>query len=63
LDTFFPANMEAFTRFYFAVSKPAKNLASLEETTFGNVELLRPAEIAHLAVQYGLARWVIDKAR
>jgi hypothetical protein len=55
--------MEAFTRFYFAVSKPAKNLASLEETTFGNVELLRPAEIAHLAVQYGLARWVIDKAR
>ena len=55
-------DMQGFTQFYFAVHSPAPGL-SAADTEMENVKLLLPADIARLAVQYGLAQWVIDKAR
>jgi hypothetical protein len=45
-----------------AVHSPTPDLAALYPTSGGNIDLLLPAAIARLAVQYGLAGWVIDKA-
>lgn len=56
-------DMQGFTRFYFAVHSPASGLSAAADTETENVKLLLPADIARLAVQYGLAQWVIDKAR
>lgn len=56
-------NMEGFTRFYFAVHSPSKDLIELADPTeLDHVELLLPADIAHLSVCYGLTQWIIDKA-
>lgn len=53
--------MDGFTRFCFAVHTPDPDLAKVTDTS--QMKLLLPARIAHLSVQYGLAQWVIDKAR
>jgi hypothetical protein len=51
---------EDYTRFYFVVHTPASDLtAALETDTY---RLWLPAQIASLAVQYGLVDWVIEKA-
>ena len=47
-------------RFYFAVHSPKKGLTTGEETE--KARLLLPDQVANLAVKYGLADWVIDKA-
>jgi hypothetical protein len=56
-------DMQGFTQFYFAVHSPASNLSGAPDAESDDVKLLLPANIARLAVQYGLAQWVIDKAR
>lgn len=56
-------DMQGFKRFYFAVHSPSADLTNAPDGHTGEVELLLPASIARLAVQYGLANWVIDKAR
>lgn len=60
------AAMEGFSKFYFAVHSPATDLLQLRassEVGEATVELLLPARIAELAAGYGLAQWIIDKAR
>ncbi len=66
------AGMQGFARFYFAVHSPSHDLTEHtasalltagEEDGSPDVTLILPQEIAHLAVRYGLSRWVIDKAR
>lgn len=47
-------------RFYFVVHSPKKGLTSSKETD--KIKLLFADSAAHLAVKYGLADWVIDKA-
>jgi hypothetical protein len=47
-------------RFYFVVHSPKKGLTLSKETD--KVKLLFAERVAHLAVKYGLADWVIDKA-
>lgn len=56
------ANMQGFSRFYFAVHTPSPDLIDLPATD-GNISLLLPGDIASLAASYGLASWIIDKAR
>jgi hypothetical protein len=56
-------DMQGFRRFYFAVHSPAPSLSAATDAETEDVKLLLPANIARLAVQYGLASWVIDKAR
>jgi hypothetical protein len=56
-------DMQGFTRFYFAVHTPSTDLLKVSDDADGNVELLLPSTIAHLAVQYGLTKWIIDKTR
>lgn len=56
-------DMKGFTRFYFAVHTPDAKLLTAPKDEDDNVELLLPADISSLAVQYGLTQWVIDKAR
>ncbi len=55
------ADMQGYTRLYFVVYTPSGNLAQAELST-ECIEVLRPKEIAHLAIKYGLADWIIAKA-
>ncbi|MDQ3397572.1 MAG: hypothetical protein M3511_07345 [Deinococcota bacterium] len=57
------ADMEGFTRFYFAVHTPAPDLLEVSAAGTEGVELLLPKDIARLSVDYGLTKWVLDKAR
>ena len=52
--------MEGFARFYFVVHSPSPDLQ--QATSEGKAELLGPQQVAQLAVRYGLADWIIDKA-
>ena len=52
--------IEGFARFYFIVHSPSPDLQ--QATSEGKVELLGPERVAQLAVRYGLADWIIDKA-
>lgn len=56
-------DMQGFTRFYFAVHTPSSDLMQAEETGTEGVELLLPINIARLSVEYGLTKWILDKAR
>lgn len=56
-------DMQGFTRFYFAVHSPTPDLIRAKETETEGVELLLPTDIAHLSVEYGLTKWILDKAR
>jgi hypothetical protein len=56
-------DMQGFTRFYFAVHTPAPDLLENEGTETEGVELLLPKDIARLSVEYGLTKWILDKAR
>jgi hypothetical protein len=56
------ADMQGFAKFYFAVHTPSDDLLGLS-TTDTDVELLLPSRIADLAASYGLASWIIEKAR
>lgn len=50
-----------YTRYYFAVHTPSKELTHEKETdTF---QLWLPNDIARMAARYGLIEWIIDKAR
>ena len=53
-------NMQGFSRSYFVVHTPIDDLKKYESE---DVKLLLPAEIGRLATRYGLAPWIIDKAR
>ena len=53
--------LEEYACYYFAVHTPDDNLTKeLETETY---KLWLPGDIARLTVQYGLAEWVIDKAK
>lgn len=54
--------MEPYSRYYFVVHTPDENLSkeSLETETY---KLWFPKDIARLTVRYGLADWVIGKAK
>lgn len=63
-------NLKGFARFYFAVHTPSEDLekaaADLEsDATLADnkVELLLSATLARLSVEYGMANWILDKAR
>ncbi len=55
------ADMQGYTRLYFVVHTPSNDLAQAEDGSTEEVELLLPKDIAHLAVKYGLADWIIAK--
>jgi len=58
------AEMQGYKHFYFVVHSLSNDLAKkikLNENN-ENIKILLPQKIAHLAVKYGLADWVIDKA-
>jgi len=55
------ALMDSFKRFYFVVHSPRPDLMNANREN-GNVELLRPPELADLVVRYGLVDWLIQKA-
>ena len=54
-------DMPDFARFYFVVHTPLDDLE--KASTKGKFELWLPGQVAHLAVKYGLAEWIIGKAR
>lgn len=56
------ADMQGFTRFYFAVHSPSSDLLDGAPSDDDDVQLLLPSDIARLSVLYGLAGWVIEKA-
>lgn len=53
-------NMQGFSRSYFVVHTPMDDLKKHENE---EVKLLLPSDIGRLATRYGLAPWIIDKAR
>ena len=55
------ADMKGYSRCYFIVNKPAKNLESLS-TDEHDVQLILGRQLAQLSVEYGLAAWIISKA-
>jgi hypothetical protein len=56
------ADMQGYTRLYFAVHTPSDNLIGAEAKPSDQVQLLLPKHISQLAVKYGLADWIIGKA-
>ncbi len=56
------ADMQGYTRLYFVVHTPARNLAQTKVKTTEDIRLWLPQEVAHWAVKYGLADWIISKA-
>jgi hypothetical protein len=54
------ADMQGYTRLYFVVHTPSRDLARAK--TSEEVELWLSRDIAHWAVKYGLTDWIIDKA-
>jgi len=54
-------DMQGYSRLYFVVHTPSRDLIDAE-VVGGDLELLLPDKIAHLAVKYGLADWVNAKA-
>ncbi len=54
------ADMQGYTRLYFVVHTPSRNLVLAKTSEY--VELWLPQDIAHWAVKYGLTDWIIDKA-
>jgi len=56
------ADMQGYTRLYFVVHTPAHNLAAIMDDPGDDVRFWGPREIAHWAVKYGLADWIITRA-
>ena len=57
-------NLKGFAHFYFAVHTPSPDLEEAATTLADDrVELLLPADLARFSVEYGMASWVIDKAK
>jgi hypothetical protein len=55
------AKLDGYTHFYFIVHSPSKDLAQMKKKD-ENIDIWLPQDIADLAVKYGLADWIIDKA-
>jgi hypothetical protein len=57
-------DFKGFSRFYFAVHTPSPDLEeAAKDFNDDEVKLLLPADLARRAIEYGMASWVIDKAR
>lgn len=56
------SDMQGYTRLYFVVHTPSPDLEQAEDKSTEDVELLLPRNIAHLALKYGLADWIMAKA-
>ncbi len=57
---------QGFAGCYFVVHSPTPDLNNIQAETIENDGLLKlwlPADVARLSVQYGLAKWIIDKAK
>ncbi len=54
-------DMQGYNRLYFVVHTPSNDLMEAEPKLSEEIKLLLPDKIAHLAVMYGLADWVIAK--
>jgi hypothetical protein len=57
------ADMQGYTRLYFVVHTPSRDLEDLAQSKIPkDIELWLPQDIAHRAVMYGLTDWIITKA-
>ncbi len=54
------ADMQGYTRLYFVVHTPSSDLVPAK--VIEDIELWLPQDIAHWAMKYGLADWIIAKA-
>ena len=52
--------MQGYSRCYFVVHTPARNLTPDAETD--DLKLWTVPDIARLSVRYGLTEWILDKA-
>jgi len=55
------SGLDDYSRFFFVVHSPSKDLDKSLKSE--KIELLFPHDIAELAVRYGLAEWIISKAK